>query len=307
MLISRLCRLIRLLPSTQNSLRIQEELGGGVWSEQLEPGHLSSAHCWSPIRGKNIFLNIYLAFWVWPAVHKSHDQLSVKSKIRVKWDWWLQFNIRCFLLNHVDSTADLEDLQIRSDTSVFSLCFRIWSKVADKAGCWCVFLFWMPSSHQCAAFENRHRGAGDESSKVERQRITTHVHAHRYTHTHACTQAGTGKQWTAWLHKHNEDAQGTVSIFCPSIIASLPWSFFYHLPPPPPPPTYTHTCTHPNTLTLCLENCVCIYFLSLPHWVFSSICCLRQWWQIPALLALTTQTAAERVKRHCNKQAPSRK
>lgn len=30
MLISRLCRLIRLLPSTRNSLRRQEELGGGV-------------------------------------------------------------------------------------------------------------------------------------------------------------------------------------------------------------------------------------------------------------------------------------
>lgn len=94
-LISRLCRMMRLLLSTQNSLRRQEELVGGVWSEQREP-ELRHTHQHTAEnrlfhveahRGKIIFLNIHLPFWVWPAVHKSHDQLSVMTKITLKWDW----------------------------------------------------------------------------------------------------------------------------------------------------------------------------------------------------------------------------
>lgn len=38
--------------------------------------------------------------------------------------------------------------------------------------------------HHNTAFENRHQTGGDKSSKVERQRITTHACPHAHTHTH---------------------------------------------------------------------------------------------------------------------------
>lgn len=83
-----------------------------------------------------------------------------------------------YIVNRVDPAAESEDRRIRSDTfNSSAFVFRIQSKVTDKAAAAAaaVFLFRMPSSRQCAAFEHRHWGGGDESSKVERQCITTHA------------------------------------------------------------------------------------------------------------------------------------
>lgn len=108
----------------------------------------------------------------------------------------------------------------------------------------------MPSSHQCAAFENRHRGGGDESSKVERQRITTHARMHARPRSR--TQAGTGKQWIAWLHKQNKDFEMPKTPFQRPLLYHFITTIiiFYHMTTAP------HTCTHTNTLTLSAESCI---------------------------------------------------
>lgn len=171
---------------------------------------------------------------------------------------------------------------------MFSLCFRIWSKVTDNAGCWRVFLFWMPSSHQYAAFENRHWGGGDESLKVERQNITTHARPLARTHAH---------EQELENNEPHDCTNRTKTLKCPRHHFHL---LFYHFIT-----TIIIFYSHdhpPNTHTLTLSPASCLY-LYLPHFFISlvfSLCYLRQWWQIAALLGLTTETAAERVKLRSN-------
>lgn len=156
-------------------------------------------------------------------------------------------------------------------------------------------------------------GIGVEEMKAQRWRGSA------LPRTPACTHARTQAHKQELENNELHDCTNrTKTLKCPRHRFHL---LFYHfittiiifLSHDYPPP---HTCTHTNTLTLSAESCICIYLLSFSHWVFSSLCCLRQWWQIPALVRLTTETAAERVKLHpdflisshvsLGKQVPSR-